>query len=314
MHPHVYFRFGALILVLVAVIFFLPSYSSRNFFVRDTNWIHHIVRDVAYGPSPSQKLDLYFPNDVPPPYPVIVAVHGGAFKYGDKADAQLNPVLEAVRRNYAVASINYRLSSEAPFPAAVIDVKGAVRFLRAHAAAYGLDSKRFVAWGDSAGGNLVAMLGTTGNSKAFDDASLGNLDQPSSVQAVIDWFGPIDFLKMDLQFKASGKGKQSHSAPNSPESLYLGGALADVPDKVRQANPVTYLTTDCPPFLIEHGDADNIVPTEQSIDFAKALTAVLGPENVELVILPGAGHADPKFETPENLAKVFQFLEKHDRP
>ena len=122
-----------------------------------------VYTDLAYaGDSPSQKLDLYLPATGEPPYPVILGIHGGSFAYGDKADGQITTVLEALDRGYAVAGLNYRLSDEAPFPAAVYDVKAAVRWLRAHAGEYQLDPGRFAAWGHSAGGNLAAIAGTSG--------------------------------------------------------------------------------------------------------------------------------------------------------
>ena len=117
--------------------------------------------DVAYAAkSPAQKLDIYLPSGGTKPYPVIVTVHGGAFSMGDKADGQQTPMLAALDRGYVVVSVNYRLSAEATYPAAVQDVKAAIRFLRANAAEYGLDPGRIAAWGDSAGGYLAAMAGT----------------------------------------------------------------------------------------------------------------------------------------------------------
>lgn len=268
--------------------------------------------DVAYAPrSPAQQLDIYLPNQGEGPFPVIVSIHGGAFKMGDKADGQLNPMLKALKRGYAVVSINYRLSGEAIFPAQIQDVKAAIRFVRANAGSYKLNPDRFAAWGGSAGGHLAAMVGTTGDITLFDDRSLGNAAQSSRVQAVVDWFGPIQFDQMDPQFKVSGKGRPDHDLANSPESELVGRQITLAPDLVKRASPATYISKATPPIFIEHGKEDQLVPTEQSKNFYAELLKVLGPEKVTLTLLDGTRHGGPQFETPENLEKVFAFLDKY---
>ena len=268
--------------------------------------------DLAYADaSASQKLDIYLPNSGSGPSPVIVAIHGGAFLMGDKADGQLTPMLAGLERGYAVVSINYRLSNEAKFPAQVNDVKAAIRFIRANAGTYNLDPDKIAAWGGSSGGYLAAMLGTSSGVADLDDTSQGNPDQSSAVNAVVDWFGPISFLEMDPQFTASGIGPANHDAADSPESQLLGKALTEVPELVKEADPTTYITSDDPPFLIQHGTADGNIPTEQSMNFAAALTEVLGVENVTLKLLEGAAHAGPEFTTTENVALVLDWLDSH---
>lgn len=267
--------------------------------------------DVPYAQgSEAQKLDIYLPETGDGPFPLIISIHGGAFKGGDKADGQLNPMLDGLKRGYAVASVNYRLSGEALFPNNIQDIKAAIRFLRANAQQYHLDPDRFVAWGGSAGGNLAALAGTSAAVTELEDLSQGNADQSSAVQAVVDFFGPINFLAMDEQFKASGKGQANHSEAGSPESLVLGAALATVPEKVKQASPATYIGPNTPPFFIAHGDQDQLVPTQQSIDFAKQLQEQLGKQRVELEIIPGAKHGGPAFENKKLLDQVFKFLDK----
>jgi acetyl esterase/lipase len=276
----------------------------------DTSWIERQFHNIAYGQSPAQQLDVYLPDAAAGagPYPVVIAIHGGAFLFGDKADMQLNAPLQSVRRGFAVVSLNYRMSGEAPFPAAVQDVKAAVRFLRAHAAEFHLDRRMMIAWGDSAGGNLAAMLGTTGETRQFDEPASRNGDQSSTVQGVIDWYGPIYFDLMDAQFERSGKGRADHGGADSPESRYLGGALAGMPAQVKAASPATYATAAIPPFLIQQGTQDQTVPVEQSVMFATALRRLAGRDRVELSLLPGARHGGPEFETAENMEKVFAFL------
>lgn len=278
----------------------------------DTSSIKTKYLDVAYaGGSTSQKLDVYVPNSGSGPFPVIVAIHGGAFRMGDKADEELVPMLAGLSRGYAVVSINYRLSEEAKSPAQVNDAKAAIRFIRANAGKYNLDPNKIVAWGGSAGAYLAAILGTSGGVADLEDMSQGNPDQSSSVQAVVDWFGPISFLEMDPQFTASGIGPANHDAADSPESQLLGKALTEVPELVRKADPTTYITSDDPPFFIEHGTKDSDVPTEQSINFAGDLAKVLGAENVTLKLLEGATHAGPEFTTAENVDLVLDWIDGH---
>ena len=278
----------------------------------------HIKRrclDVPYGDlSESQKLDIYLPDEGNGPFPVILAIHGGAFMGGDKADIQVLPMLEALKRNYAVVSINYRLSWEAIFPALIHDAKTAVRWVRSKADEFQFDPDRIAAWGGSAGGYLSLMLGVTQDLPEFEDTSLGYADQPSNVQAVIDWFGPTNFLKMDEQLAESGMKPPrefAHSEENSPESLILGQKITEIPKQVQIANPETYVRSGLPPFYIQHGDKDSTVPHQQSINIAKKLGAALDQNKVKFDILPGAKHADPAFGTHENVQKVLAFLDKH---
>jgi len=156
------------------------------------------------------------------------------------------------------------------------------------------------------------MAGTSGNVKELEDLSQGNADQSSRVQAVVDWFGPTDFLKMDEQAKESKVANpQVHSIPDSPESQLIGKNLQDAPDLVKAANPETYISKDDPPFFIQHGLNDPLVPYPQSVNFAKKLEQTLGKEKVTLELIPGTGHGGPNFQTKENIDKVFAFLDKY---
>ncbi len=273
----------------------------------------HIKRkslNISYATiSPAQKLDIYLPEQGNGPFRVIISIHGGAFMFGDKADEQVNPMLEGLKHDYAVVSINYRLSGEALFPKNINDVKAAIRWVKAHAATYKINPDKIVVWGGSAGGNLAALAGTSGDVKELEDLSLGNANQSSRVQAVVDWFGPTNFLLMDEQLKETGNGKPDHSDGNSPESKLMGQKITDIPAKVQLSNPETYITKDDPPFFIEHGTRDQLVPTQQSINFATKLTTVLGKEKVTIHLLEDARHGGPQFETKENLEMVFRFLD-----
>jgi acetyl esterase/lipase len=256
--------------------------------------------NLAYADtSESQVLDLWLPENATDATPLVIYIHGGAFKGGDKAmvGGKVQPLLDA---GYAVASLNYRLSGEALFPAGAQDVKAAVRSLRANADTYNIDPDNFAAWGESAGGNLVSLIGTTGDqATVLDDADLGNADVSSAVQAVIDWYGPTDFLQMDTQASEGGgcTSPETHNPASSPESAWMGAAIQTVPDTVEQANPITYIATaeNLPAFSIAHGDADCNVPYQQSQILADALAAAGAAP--DLTILPGASHADAQFDS-----------------
>lgn len=279
-----------------------------------TDYVKRKYLDVPYADlSPAQKLDVYLPDEGEGPFPVIVSIHGGAFMGCDKADVQVLPMLEGLKRGYAVVAVNYRLSWEAIFPAQVHDVKAAVRWIRANAQRYHLDPEKIAAWGGSAGGYLASMLGTSARVQELEDLRLGNPEQPSHVQAVVAWFGPTDFLKMDEQLAERGLPPEpgtEHSGANSPESLLLGEQITKVPELVKAANPETYITPAAPPFFLQHGTMDDTVPVQMSINFAAKLEQVLGKDRVQLGLLEGAEHGDPQFETLDNVRKVLDFLDR----
>jgi len=281
----------------------------------NTDHIKRKFLDVPYAAlSPAQKLDIYLPDEGEGPFPVILSIHGGAFMGCDKSDAQVTPMLEGLKRNYAVVAVNYRLSWEAVFPALVQDAKAAVRWVRANARQYHLDPKRIAAWGGSAGGYQSSMLGTSAGIPELEDPSLGNPDQPCNIQAVVSWYGPTDFLKMDEYLASSGMLPPPgfrHNEANSPESLLLGQVITEIPEKVKAANPETYIRPGVPPFLLQHGVKDPVVPVQHSIELAVKLQRMSGDARVELDLIEGAEHADPKFETPENVKKVLDFLDRH---
>lgn len=279
----------------------------------DVSLIVNKYLDIPYsGRSVAQKLDLYLPEEGTGPFPLLIHIHGGAFMMGDKRDIQLTPFLEALKRGYALASINYRMSGEAIFPAAVNDCKAAVRYLRANAEEYSLDGQRFAAIGGSAGGNLTAMVCLTAFHPELADDSLGFSDVSCAVQAGVEWFGPTDFLKMDDQLAADSLGPCDHNEADSPESRYMGGQITLLdPAWIQKANPMTYISEDMPPLFIEHGRKDHLVPYRQSKIFVELIEKKLGKMRVWLETLEDADHADPLFETPENMEKVFNFLSLH---
>jgi acetyl esterase/lipase len=254
-------------------------------------------------------LDLYRPQAAMPT-PLVIWIHGGGWKSGSKAGGG-PAVVQLLQRGYAVASVEYRLSGEAIFPAAIADCKAAVSFLRLHAEKYNLDPKRFGVWGSSAGGHLVSLLGTTNDVDDFDIHPVTR-KASSNVQAVCNWFGPSDFLRMN-----DFPGKIDHDRGDSPESLLIGVPIQKDPKKVQRANPATYASAGDPPFLHLHGDKDQLVPFNQSEILHEALKAS-GVETT-LYKVVGGGHGfggatDSRESLIEKSLKFFDSKLKSDSP
>lgn len=282
----------------------------------DTSHIKRKWLDLPYAhQSPTQKLDIYLPETGEGPFPVVFVIHGGAWAIGNKGDIQNIPMLTGLERGYAVVSINYRLSDEAIFPAQIYDCKAALRYIKAKAGQYQLDKTRVAAWGGSAGAHLSALVGTSAGIAELEDLSMGNPDEKADVQAVVDWYGPTeDFLRMDEELIETGNGVPDHSLPESPESRLLGQVITDIPERVRFASPMTYVHAHVPHFLIQHGYYDQLVPYQQSVHFAAELERIAGKERVTLEIFKPplkVFHADPHFETEENIKRVLDFIDKH---
>jgi acetyl esterase/lipase len=267
--------------------------------------------NLAYAyTSKTQKLDIYLPEGEEP-FPLVILVHGGGFGMGDKSHMISKAGTDILLENgYAVANVNYRLSGEAKAPAQIHDLKTAVRWLRANARKYRLDPDRFGVWGASAGGTLAALLGTSCGVSDLEGVYLGCSEESSCVQAVVDWFGPVDFCKMDDQFSGWPE-RQTHNAPDSPESLLIGAPIQSRPDLVKFLSPITYISSNVAPFLIQHGLEDNLVPVQQSQMLYQALLPVLGAGKVKLTLLQGASHGGgPQFWSLENVEIVLNFLDQ----
>lgn len=259
-----------------------------------------VYRDLPYitNGHERQKLDLFLPREGEN-LPLIIRIHGGAWLSGSKEGEWPNDYL---RYGYAVARINYRLSQHAIFPAQIEDCKAAVRYLRANAQKYNLDPNRFGVWGASAGGHLVALLGTTGDINEFDVGE--NLSVSSRVQAVADYYGPTDFLQIDEHRLPNSTAR---NAADSPESKLIGGPIQENREKVAKANPITYVTKNAPPFLIVHGDKDPLVPHHQS----ELLEDALKKAGVPVVFYTVKDGAHGGFKDPNVPKLTREFFEKN---
>jgi len=217
-----------------------------------------VFKDIVYERVGERALllDLYLPAGTNEPVPLVIWVHGGGWRNGNKSG--IKNASGALKRGYALASVSYRLSGEAIFPAAIEDCKAAVSFLRLNAKKNRIDPDRFGVWGSSAGAHLVALLGVTNDVDDFNTHPVTK-KASSKVQAVCNWFGPTDFLRMN-----DVKGRMDHDAADSPESLFIGAPIQDHPEKAQKSNPINYVSRSDPPMLLMHGDKDGLVIFNQS--------------------------------------------------
>jgi len=275
----------------------------------DVSSIKRKYPDVPYAENHAsgQKMDIYLPETGNGPFPTIVFIHGGAFIGGDKRDFQLMYVMEGLNQGYAVVSLNHRFSNEATFPLPVYDVKAAVRFLRANAEAYQLDPTRFAAIGASSGAYFASMLAATADCPALEDKSMGNADTDASVQALVGLFGVYD-LAAQSRFTAERNVRPGMPFMPNFADLFAGIPCADHPELTPLMQPDSYVTKACPPALIQAGTGDAIVPFENSIAFAAKINAVCGEGHAIYESFPGCGHGDRKFDAPENIQRIFRFL------
>jgi acetyl esterase/lipase len=233
-----------------------------------------VIRNIDYcGGGEGRQMDIYSPLTMShKPAPALIYVHGGGWKNGDKSTGGAGVIHEVTSRGFVVAAVNYRLFSAQgglhnTFPVMIEDVKCAVRYLRAHATQYNLDPKRFGAWGWSAGGHLVSLLGTSDDS---DWPPTAYPARTARIQAVVDMYGPADLAAPDY-------------CVHSCREIF-GSSV----DDRRRASPITYATSDDPPFLIIQGDQDTLVPPSQSQELLQKLQAA--GVSAKLVVVANAGH------------------------
>lgn len=276
-------------LLILALTLALPSFARAIDIKRDIEYAR--VGDL------SLKLDLYLPEKAHPP--LIVYVHGGAWRGGSKKENPLRPLVD---QSFALASIDYRLSTQAPFPAQAHDIKAAIRFLRAQQSQLGIDAQLIVIAGASAGGHLAALVGVTNGNKELEGNVGEHLDRSSDVQGIISLFGASNFMTILEQSTDRGRSVRVPAL-----QLLLGGLPTEKPELARLASPINHLDAHDPPLLLLHGDADPQMPPEQSKELAAAYEKAGLP--VKLVIIPGAVHGGKQFYDPEHIAVMKEFLE-----
>lgn len=258
-----------------------------------------------------QNMDIYIPQGLKSPAPVIVFIHGGGWAGGSKGSGNVPFFQPSFNSGFICADINYRLSADSAWPAQIEDCKTAIRFLKANAAKYNIDTCRFGVIGGSAGGHLCAMVGTSAGVISLEGLHQGYPNVSSHVQAVVDMFGPTDFLLMDEHYSAScGAGRLIHEH-NSPETQLLNiDYLHKYPARVQTANPINYITPDDAHFFIIHGGGDCTVPTYQSVILDSMLTVKGIPADV-FIIAAGQGHGGPYYSMPARTTLYNTFFLNH---
>ncbi|GAA4815964.1 alpha/beta hydrolase [Litoribaculum gwangyangense] len=277
---------------LLFIPFFVVSCNSQNSIER--------IIDIKYAEvnNTNLLLDIYLPSHIKNPN-MVVWVHGGGWVCGDKN----NPPIEIVNKGYALASVNYRLATEAQFPAQIFDIKAAIRFLRAKASEYQYNAENIVIAGSSAGGHLAALVGVTNNTPDLEGTLGDYLDTSSAVQGIVDFYGPANLLTILNQ-----------STPHSMKVRVpaLKKLLGDLPEKrtelAKLASPVFHVDDTDPPLLIMHGNQDLQVPIDQSHELENEYKK--HHLEVQFKVIYDGGHGGPKLETQENYDITCKFLDK----
>lgn len=259
------------------------------------------LRDITFATvgSHNLKLDLYLPQEVKNP-PLVIFIHGGGWRHGSYKNCKTQWLTDD---GFAVASIGYRLTNEAAFPAQLHDCKAAVRWLRKHADRYGYNAERIGVAGASAGGHLALLLGVTGGLAEFEGTVGDNLEQSSKVQAIVDYYGPADFVLRSRTHPSKTED------PDSPVRQLLGAPARENPRLAKFASPAYHVSQDDPPLLILHGDNDKTVYLDQSQRMVEEYRKA--DLDVRLEVVAGAGHGSAVLFTPEYRKKVASFLHAH---
>jgi len=285
---------GLSVLIMAGVYYFYNKASTTS-----PTW-----SDLSYSSvSATNKLDIYLPSSTSTsPFPVVVWIHGGAFKMGDKSGVQ--SLSRLLKEGYAVVSVDYRLSSEAIWPAQLTDMENIVKFLKLNADKYKIDANRIASWGASAGGFLSSIMGSA------------LADNPETrIKATVDWYGPVDFYDMDADIAKTGVSRQTgnNGDADSPESALLGKTVKENKELSYQVSPLSYVekAKSLPAFLIMHGGQDPMIGAPQSERLYNAISTKFGTSSVEYHLLPNGTHGGGDFQTVEAEDTVINFLKKN---
>ncbi|MBQ3657902.1 MAG: alpha/beta hydrolase [Bacteroidales bacterium] len=260
-------------------------------------------KDINYAGDDleAHRLDIYLPKTGEKTYKAVIAIYGSAwFSNNMKGITYFSLGKPLIDAGFAVVCLNHRSSTDAKFPAQIEDVKGAIRFIRANAKKYNIDPSFIGITGFSSGGHLSAMAGVTNGSKELEGNIGGNLNVSSDVNAVVDWFGPVDMAHMH--------NCETFNDEKSPEAVLIGGAPKDNPDKIDFISPVTYVakSKNTPQFLVIHGDADNVVPYCQSVNLSEELKKKGALK--EFITVPNGQHGPITFneDTYKKMTEFFK--------
>lgn len=261
--------------------------------------------DYVGSNNPRQTLDLYIPNDITQKSPLIIFIHGGGWHSGD-TDNALAWCDTLLANKFVVAAVDYRFSQDSIFPAQIYDCKAAVRWLKANADLYSIDTSKIGVIGVSAGAHLASLIGLSSNVPLLEDLSQGNSNFKSTVNAVVDFYGPSNLLEMSDYSGSDCPSPRNYDQEGSVVTQLLGCIAADCPETALFASPISYIDRDDPPFLIYHGTSDCVVPNNQSIK----LYSKLLENNVDahLNIIGGAAHGDSIFYNSSSKLEVLNFF------
>ncbi|SHO60766.1 alpha/beta hydrolase [Algoriphagus zhangzhouensis] len=289
-------------LFLFAFLLFRIGYSQTNPMMKLFPEGTKLHGNIPYMQDTLKKhlLDIYLPPNAKGNVPLVIWVHGGGWLSNDKyADMgyMKETIAEIINQGYALASIDYRFSTQATFPAQMLDCNASISYLYDNASKYGFDTDRFALMGFSAGGHLASMLGLTNNQKV-NEFFVPGTSKDFQFKAVVDFYGPADLTLFPGAIDAK-----------SPEGLLIGAAPLDRPDLAKMASPVSFVDEKDPPFLIIHGEKDDLVSPRQS----HLLNAWLKVKGVptDMIVVPGAPHFGSMFDAPEIRERVFAFLKEH---
>ena len=296
----------------------LPREETEKMFGRfaalklDTSDIRRKFINCLYGEEHRQALDIYLPNEGGGPYPAVLFLHGGGWSGGNKKDAQLLPFIGGVKRGWAVVGLGYRLVPDIRYPDNLFDVKAALRWLKENADTYLIDPDRVALAGASAGAHLAMMAAFTMGQAVFEGAPLG---PTCTVRAVVDQYGPTDFLSQDAQFEASGCPRIAPPDPDAMDSVavMLGVQASRIPNLMRFLNPLDNVHAGIPPVLLQHGRNDPVIPCQQSVELHRKITDICGEGRAELDLSDVFTHAEPGYAEPESVERIFSFLDRHVR-
>jgi len=276
----------------------------------DTDTVKRKYLDVRYGSLPEHTLDIFLPDEGDGPFPLIIYIHGGGWIMGTKRMGALDCIKDCIKYGYALATIDYRLAPATKFPGFLFDVKTAIRFARANAENYSIDSEHIAVIGDSAGGHLALMAAVSVGHPEYEGEQFGWPGVSGEITAAVDMYGPA-VLDADWNEMLRENGLTPMSTGNSDEPSFLELSFTEDKNMLKLISPVSYISRNMPPILIQHGGVDPVVPVQNSIITAARIDEVCGEGRCDLRIYPERTHSDKEFMTEKNCLEVLEYLDKY---